>query len=429
MDCFAYRNGSLCAEDVPLEKIAAEIGTPFYCYSSARLQKNYREFADAFTGQRARIYYAVKANPNQAVIRTLADCGAGADITSVGELERALNAGIRPEKIVFSGVGKRRDEILAALLAGIYQLNVESIPELHRISEIAAELGREAPVTLRVNPDVDPHTLAKIATGEKETKFGIELAQINDAVHLAKSLPGLSFKGFAMHIGSQLTDYEPFRLAYSRLADLVAQCQANGMQVDRLDLGGGVGIPYRLGENLPPMADYAAIVRNTVGSLPCELGFEPGRFLVGTAGILVSRVVYAKEAIAKKFLILDAGMNDLLRPAMYEARHPIIPEKKSGSASSNLWDVVGPVCETSDLFGEEYDLPYTGPEDLLAILQAGAYGAAMSSNYNGRPLIPEVMVAGNEYAIVRRRIAVAEQIAWESLPPWLSAHPFFAKKT
>jgi len=420
-ETFSYRAGVLCAEDIPLERIAAEVGTPFYCYSTAQLKKNYRDFADAFADQKAMICYAVKANANQAVIRTFAECGAGADITSVGEMERALAAGIAPEKIVFSGVGKKRDEIAAALAKGIYQIDVESIPELHLISKVAGELKKPAPIALRVNPDVDPHTLAKIATGEKETKFGIELAQLDEAMKLATSLPNLQFKGFAMHIGSQLTDYKPFRLAYKRLENLIQHWTEQGIAITSINIGGGVGIPY-LGEKIPPLAEYAAIVREIFSPFGCRIILEPGRYLVGNAGVLVSRVIYAKKAVAKKFLIIDAGMNDLVRPAMYDAYHDIVPVRQpAANTPRDSWDVVGPVCETSDLFDENYQLPDLAQDDLVAIQFAGAYGSAMSSTYNGRPLIPEVLVSGNQYAVVRRRISVAEQIGWESLPPWMES--------
>ncbi len=416
---FSYKRGALCAEGVPLETIAAEVGTPFYCYSTAQLQKNYREFEGAFGGRKIGVHYAIKANPNRAVIRTLADCGAGADVTSAGELERALDAGVAPDKIVFSGVGKRRDEIEAALLAGIHQINVESIPELQAISAGASALGRTAPIALRVNPDVSARTYQKTSTAELGTKFGIDHVQVGEAMKLATSLPGFAFKGFTVHIGSHVHDYEPFRQGYAKLAELVKTTRAQGVKVERLDLGGGVGIPYD-GETLPPFSDYAKIVIETTGGLDCELSFEPGRRLVGDAGVLVSRVTYVKKGAARTFAIIDAGMNDLIRPAMYGARHSIVPVREGGDAITA--DVVGPICETSDLFGKDYRLP-AKPGDLLAILQAGAYGAAMSSVYNGRPLIPEVLVAGDRFSIVRRRIAVAEQICWESLPFWLSGRP------
>jgi diaminopimelate decarboxylase len=411
---FSYRAGRLHAEEVPLETIAAAVGTPFYCYSTAQLQKNYRDFAAPFARDNARIYYAIKANPNQAVIRVLAGCGAGADVTSAGEMERAFNAGIAPGRTVYSGVGKKRDEIAAALLAGIYQINVESLPELNLVSEVATELKRTAPIGLRINPDVAADTHPKLSTGAAGIKFGIDIEQLDEAMKLAARLPTLSFKGFSVHIASHVSDYRPFREAYGKMADLVRAWQAKGVKIERLDLGGGVGIPYD-NETLPPFADYVQIVRDITGELGCELAFEPGRKLTGDAGVLVSRVLYDKRGAHKRFLILDAGMNDLVRPAMYEARHSIIPLRES-NAEDEPADIVGPVCETGDLFGSGYRLPGISQNDMVAILQAGAYGASMGSGYNGRPLIPEVLVTGANYAIVRRRIAVAEQIAWESWP-------------
>jgi len=416
---FSYRAGVLCAEQVPLEQVAADVGTPCYIYSTEQLKRNYQEFADAFKGMKAAIHYANKANANQAVTRILTECGAGVDITSAGELQRALSAGVRPEKIIFSGVGKRHDEITAALLANVHQLNVESIPELHQISEVAAGLKKHAAVALRVNPNVAARTYRKTSTGETGVKFGIDNAQLDEALKLATTLPGLDFKGFTMHIGSHVHDYEPYREAYQKLADLVRAMRARNIEITRLDLGGGVGIPYD-GQTLAPFSEYAAIVKETVGNLGCELSFEPGRRLVGDAGVLLSRVVYDKQGISKRFLILDAGMNDLIRPAMYDARHSIIPVKEPKSTHAPLADVVGPVCETSDLFGVDYELPGVGQGDLVAILQAGAYSASMSSTYNGRALIPEILVSGSQYAVVRRRIEVAEQITWESLPPWMA---------
>jgi diaminopimelate decarboxylase len=416
---FTYRSGRLWAENVALEKIATEVGTPCYVYSTEQLKINYRSFVDAFKQSKISIHYANKANANLAVIRTLVACGAGADITSIGELERALAADVPPERILYSGVGKRREEIVAALLAGIYQINVESIPELHLISQVATDLGRPAAVTLRVNPNVAARTHRKTSTGETGTKFGIDNAQLPEAMTLATTLSGIQFKGFMVHIGSHVYDYEPYREAYQTLATLVTETRARGIKVDRLDLGGGVGIPYD-GQTLAPFTDYATIVKETVGNLGCELSFEPGRRLVGDAGVLLSRVVYDKQGVSKRFLIIDAGMNDLIRPAMYEARHSILPVYERPDIDPPLADVVGPVCETSDLFGEDYRLPGVGQGDLVAILQAGAYAASMSSTYNGRPLIPEVLVSGSQYAIVRRRIAVAEQLTWESIPQWMS---------
>ena len=410
---FSYRDGVYSAENVSLEKIAAEVGTPFYCYSTARLQDNYRSFTEPFKDLNTKIYYAVKTNPNVAVIRILAACGAGADVTSAGEMERALHAGIKPENIIFSGVGKTHDEITNALKLGIYQLNVESIPELHAISAIAVKLGKTAPIALRVNPNVAAHTHFKLATSETGVKFGIDMAQLDEAMALTKSLPALDLKGFQVHVGTHLHDYEDFNEAFSKLADIVRHWRSKGFTIDRLDLGGGVGIAYD-GQRLAPFSEYADIVHKTMGNLGCELSFEPGRRMAGDAGVLVSRVIYDKQGISKRFLILDAGMNDLIRPAMYEARHSIVPVRPNKDGNDALADVVGPVCETGDLFGVDYRLPGVGQGDLVAFLQTGAYGAAMSSNYNGRPLIPEVLVGGNSYKVIRRRVSVAEQIKWES---------------
>ena len=410
---FSYQNGMLYAENVSLERIAAEVGTPFYCYSSARLRENYKEFSGSFKGLTTQIFYAVKANPNLAVIRTLAGIGAGADVTSAGEMERAVKAGVPPQKIIFSGVGKTKDEIRTALKLGIYQINVESIPELPVINAVAGELGVRAPIALRINPDVAAHTHYKLATSETGVKFGIDAAQLNEAMPLTKSLTALDLKGFQVHVGTHLHDYDDFRQGYGKLADLVRVWRDKGYALDRLDLGGGVGIPYD-GQTQAPFANYEAIVRGTVGNLGCELAFEPGRRMVGDAGVMVSRVLYNKRGISKRFLIVDAGMNDLMRPALYDARHSILPVRES-QAKAEPADIVGPVCETGDLFGGDYSLPGVGQGDLVAFMQAGAYGAAMSSNYNGRPLIPEILASGDTYKIIRRRVSVTEQIGWESV--------------
>ncbi len=415
---FSYRNGALCAEAIPLAEIAEDVDTPFYCTSVKQLQRNYRAFAAPFEGLDFQIHYAVKANANLAVIRVLADCGAGADITSSGELERALEGGVHPKKIVFSGVGKTHDDIAAALLAGIYQINAESIPEILLIDEVARVLGKTAPVSLRVNPDVQAGTHEKISTGHKETKFGIDLQQLAEAIGLVLSRERLSFKGLTVHVGSHLHDYEPFRKAYARLADIVRMSRAQGIVVERLDLGGGVGIPYD-GQTLAPFADYARIVHETVGALGCALSFEPGRRLVGDASVLVTRVVHVKKTPHKTWLVVDAGMNDLVRPAMYGARHEIVAVREAPRTTLQPFSIVGPVCESSDLFGENYSLPPMQAGDLIAVLQAGAYGSSMSSTYNGRALIPEILVSGVHHAVIRRRIAVAEQMSWETIPDWM----------
>jgi diaminopimelate decarboxylase len=412
----------LCADTVPLATIADQVGTPCYVYSETRLRENYRAFYEPLKQLNPLICYAIKASPNTHIMKVLADCGAGADVTSAGELERALHAGVDPAKIIFSGVGKTRDELQTALKAGIHQINAESIPELRAISSVASSIGVTAHIALRVNPNVAARTHYKIATGEMGTKFGIDSVQLPEAMGLAKTLPGLKLQGFQVHIGSHLFDYENFRDAYGKLADMVRDWRAQGFDLMHLDLGGGVGIPYD-GQTQAPFAHYADVVLATVGNLGCKIAFEPGRRLVGDAAVLIARVIYDKRGAAKRFLILDAGMNDLIRPAMYEARHSILPlvenageaEKADLSAEALAKaDVVGPVCETSDLFGENYLLPGVGEDDLVAILQAGAYGAAMSSNYNGRPLIPEVLVTGDKFRVIRRRVTVEEQIGWEN---------------
>lgn len=415
---FAYRNGVLCVEALPLAEIAEEVDTPFYCTSAKQLQRNYRDFAAPFADLDATVHYAVKANGNLSVIRVLANCGAGADITSAGELERALEGGVKPSKIVFSGVGKTRDDIAAALLAGICQINAESLPELELIGQVATILGKTAPVSLRVNPDVQAGTHAKISTGHKGVKFGIDIDCLGDALKIILSSDVMSFKGLTVHVGSHLKDYEPFRQCYEKLAVLVGVLRGQGVAVERVDLGGGVGIAYD-GQEIAPFSEYAAIVRDVIAPLNCAISFEPGRRLVGDASVLITRVVHVKDIGHKKFLIVDAGMNDLVRPAMYGARHEIIAVREDFNIPREGVSVVGPVCETSDCFGDNYQLPPLKSGDLIAVMQAGAYGSAMSSNYNGRALIPEVLVSGAQHAIVRRRIAVAEQLGWESIPDWM----------
>jgi diaminopimelate decarboxylase len=402
----------LCAESVPLPAIAEQVGTPVYIYSETRIRENYAEFSGELAQLKPLICFAVKSNPNTAVIRLLGALGAGADITSAGEMRRALAAGIDPRKIIFSGVGKTEAEIEAALKAGIYQINAESMPEMRRISAVAARMGVTAPIALRVNPNVAAHTHHKISTGELGNKFGIDASQLGEAMQMTRDLPGLDLKGFLVHIGSHLYDYNDFREAFGKLADMVRYWRGQGYDLPRLDLGGGVGIPYD-GSSQAPFSDYAKVVMATVGNLGCELAFEPGRRLVGDAGVLLARVTYDKQGAAKRFLIVDAGMNDLVRPAMYDARHSIMPVKECKDEAIAA-DVVGPVCESSDLFGERYLLPGVGQGDLIAILQAGAYGAAMASTYNGHDLVPEVMVAGDKFRVIRRRIGVDEQIGWES---------------
>ncbi len=419
MGPFAYRYGVLHAESVSVHDIARDVGTPFYLYSTAALEAHYSAYAGAFAGQDAGVCYALKANSNLAVIRTFARLGAGADVVSVGEMKRALAGGIPPERIVFSGVGKTREELREALEAKIHQINVESIPELEALSAVASSLGVVAPIAIRVNPDVDAKTHAKIATGKKENKFGIDYDQARDIYKLAAALPGIKPVSIAVHIGSQLTDLAPFRAAYERVAALLHQLRADGHDIQRLDLGGGLGITYK-NEAPPDLADYAAMVRSITGNLGCRVTLEPGRSLVGNAGILVSRVIYVKQGLHRRFAIVDAAMNDLIRPSLYEAYHGIIPvtEPESG-AGLEPFDVVGPVCESGDTFAVQRPLPPLADDDLVAFLSAGAYGAAMSSTYNTRPLIPEVLVNGDRFAVIRPRPTVEEMLAAERVPDWL----------
>jgi len=422
MDFFNYKKGHLHGESVALADIADDIGTPFYAYSTATLTRHFEVFADALRGMNTLICFAVKANSNQAVLRTLSGLGAGADVVSGGELARALKARIKPHKIVFSGVGKLDVEIEAALKAGIKQINVESEPELDRISEIAVRLGLTATIALRVNPDVNAGTHEKITTGRKENKFGIEWEQAVAVYKKASTLPGLNIQGLAVHIGSQLLDLEPFREAYKRTAGLVEQLRADGLIVNVLDIGGGLGIPYgEPQEGTPPHPEaYTEVVRNTVGHLGVELVLEPGRLIAGNSGVLVTRVIYVKEGPSKTFLIVDAGMNDLIRPTLYDAYHNIIPltQAEQGGDLVNV-DIVGPICETGDTFAKDRKLPAAQSGDLLAVLTAGAYGAVQASTYNTRPLIPEVMINGNQYCVVRERMTVEDIIALDQLPQWL----------
>ena len=417
---FPYRGGELHAEDVPIGRIAAEVGTPFYLYSAAALSALYRRFADAFAPARPLVCYAVKANSNLAVLRLFATLGAGADVVSEGELRRALAAGIPPERIIFSGIGKTHEELEAALAAGIHQINVESIPELRRLSEIAVARRQTARIALRVNPDIDAMTHAKIATGKKENKFGVDIEDAGEAYQLAADLPGIEPVGLAMHIGSQLVEIGPFRRAFDRLAELVLELRAAGLPVNRLDLGGGLGIRYH-GENPPEPAVYAELVRQVFGPLEVELAFEPGRVLCGPAGLVVARVVYVKDGATRRFVILDAAMNDLIRPALYEAWHDIVPVcLPSAGAASGPADVVGPICESGDTFATERDLPPLAEGDLVALTDAGAYGAVMSSTYNSRLLVPEVMVGGGRCAVIRARPTYEAMLGLDAIPDWLA---------
>ncbi len=425
MDHFAYRNGTLHAEDVPLERIAAAVGTPVYVYSTATLERHYRVFDAALAGAPHLTCFAVKANSNVAVLGTLARLGAGADVVSGGELARAVRAGIPPRRIVFSGVGKTAAEMERALTLGIHQFNVESEPELVRLDAVAARLGRRAPVALRINPDVDARTHAKIATGGAGTKFGIPWERAHAVYRLAASLPGVEIVGIDVHIGSQLTELAPFRAAFDRVAGLVRELRAAGHAIARLDLGGGLGIPYDAADPTPPSPDaYGAMVKAVAAPLGCEIITEPGRLIAGNAGVLLARVLYVKDGAAGRYLILDAGMNDLLRSAMYDAFHRIEPVTAPAPDAPRLpMDVVGPVCESGDVFARARPLPPLAEGDLVVLRSAGAYGAVMSSMYNGRPLVPEVLVKGAAFAVIRRRVEVEDMLAHESVPPWLDAVP------
>lgn len=421
MHHFAYRDGVLFAEDVDLNALAAKVGTPFYCYSAATLTRHYTVFADAFAGVPSLVCFALKANSNQAVIATLARLGAGADIVSGGELARALKAGVAANKIVFSGVGKTADEMAAALKAGIYCFNVESEPELEALSEIATSLGKTAPVSVRVNPDIDAKTHAKIATGKAENKFGVPLSRAREIYAHAAKLPGLRITGVDMHIGSQITELAPFENAATLLVELARGLLRDGHKLEHIDLGGGLGIPYRSGDTEPPLpADYAAMVKRKTQGLGLRLVFEIGRMIAGNAGILVTRVLYVKRGAEKTFVVVDAAMNDLVRPTLYEAYHEIRPVRAPSSAGATIVaDVVGPVCETGDYLALGRRLPAVQKGDLLAVMTAGAYGAVQASAYNTRALVPEVLVRGKEAAIVRPRIDAETLIGFDRLPAWL----------
>ena len=421
MHHFAYRNGGLHAEAVNLVDLAQAVGTPFYCYSTATLARHYRVFADAFADVPALVCYSLKANSNQAVVKTLAALGAGADVVSEGELKRARAAGIPPDKIMFSGIGKTARELAAAVDERVLCVNVESEAELELLSSIAAGKGREVCISVRVNPDVDARTHAKIATGKAENKFGIPISRARDVYARAAKLPGLKVTGVDMHIGSQITELEPFDDAFALLSDFVRALRADGHAISHVDLGGGLGIPYREDNEPPPHPEaYAAIVKRATRDLGCTLIFEPGRLIVGNAGILVTRVLYLKRGEAKTFVIVDAGMNDLIRPTLYEAHHDIRPVREPRAGARRVVaDVVGPVCESGDFLALDRDMPEPQPSDLLAVMSAGAYGAVLAGTYNTRPLVAEVLVREGEWALVRPRLEVAEVIALDRLPPWL----------
>jgi diaminopimelate decarboxylase len=421
MNHFDYRDGVLHAEGVNLSELADAVGTPFYCYSTATLERHYRVFTEAFAGEKTLVCYAMKANSNQSVLRTLAKLGAGADVVSGGELKRALAAGIPPGKILFSGVGKTEAELRAALAADVLCINVESEPELDLLSRLASEIGRTARISLRVNPDVDSGTHAKISTGKSENKFGIPIAQARAVYTRAAKLPGIAVTGVDMHIGSQITDLGPMEAAFRLLADFVTTLRADGHTISHVDFGGGLGIPYYEDRAAPPEPlAYAEMVRRVTHNLGCTLMFEPGRMIVGNAGILVTRVIYVKRGDARNFVIIDAAMNDLIRPTLYEAYHQIMPVRAAAQDAPVLVaDVVGPVCETGDYLALGRNLPEPKPGDLLAIMTAGAYGAVQAGTYNTRPLVPEVLVNGDQYAVVRPRIDVDALIAMDTPAPWL----------
>lgn len=418
MHHFAYRNDRLYAEDVDIEALADEIGTPFYVYSEATLRRHFRVFVDAFADVDMLVAYSVKANSNIAVLKILADEGAGADVVSGGELQRALRAGVPPEKIVFSGVGKTRDEMTAALNTGICQFNVESAPELEALDAIARGLGQRAPVALRINPDIAAGGHEKISTGRAENKFGVPWARARALYARARDMAGIEIKGVDVHIGSQIADLAPFEAAFKKVVALIADLRADGCAIERLDLGGGLGIPYGEGATPPHPDAYAQMIRRVTKTLGVQLIFEPGRMIAGNAGILVSRVIYIKEGEGRRFLIIDAAMNDLIRPALYDAYHDITPIIKT-NASIALFDVVGPVCESSDRFAKARRLPELKAGDLVALMSAGAYGAVQTSQYNTRPLVPEVLVSGDKHALIRTRPSFEEMIASERLPDWL----------
>jgi diaminopimelate decarboxylase len=419
---FDYRDGVLHAEDVPLPAIAEKVGTPFYCYSTATLLRHYRVFEEAFAGLDTLICYSVKANSNQAVIRTLVEAGAGLDVVSEGELRRAIAAGCPPEKIVFAGVGKTAREIAFAIDTGILCFNVESEPELRLISEIAASKDATAAISVRINPDIDAKTHRKITTGRAENKFGIPASRAREVYAEAATLPGIRVSGVDMHIGSQITDLAPYDAAYELLADMVRVLRTDGHAIDHVDAGGGLGIPYKLDDPPPPPpSDYGEIIRRRLGNLGAKILFEPGRVFVGNAGIIVTRVVYVKTGSAKTFVIVDAAMNDLIRPTLYDAHHDIRPVEEVARATPPVVvDVVGGVCETGDYLALDRLLPPLAAGDLVAIMTAGAYGAVQASTYNTRPLLPEVLVKGQEWAIVRPRQSYDELIGMDRLAPWLT---------
>lgn len=420
MHHFTYRDGTLHAEDIDLVELAEDVETPFYCYSTATLTRHYQVLKEAFQGLDLTICYAMKANSNQAVIKTLADLGAGMDVVSEGELRRARAAGVPARKIVFSGVGKTAAEMAYALREGIACFNVESEPELELLSEVARRLGETATISIRVNPDVDARTHAKITTGKSENKFGISMSRAQEVYARAASLPSLRISGVDVHIGSQITTLEPYQKAYALLAELVTQLREDGHTITHVDFGGGLGVPYRGTNDVPPHPDeYATVVRETLGHLDCKFVMEPGRMIVGNAGILVTRVIHVKQEQGKKFIIVDAAMNDLIRPTLYDAWHDIVTvsEPVEGHATS-IADVVGPVCESGDYLAQNREMPPVRPGDLIAVMTAGAYGAVQAGTYNSRLLVPEILVNGKRFAIVRARQSYEALIGLDRLAGW-----------
>jgi diaminopimelate decarboxylase len=426
MHHFAYRGGVLCAEDVALPAIAEAVGTPFYCYSSATIERHFEVFRAAFAGQNALVFYAMKANSNQAVIATLARLGAGMDVVSEGELRRARAAGVPGNRIIFSGVGKTEAEMTLGLDEEILCFNVESEPELEALSALATARGATAPIAIRVNPDVDARTHAKISTGKSENKFGVPISRAREVYARARALPGLAIRGVDMHIGSQITDLEPLDNAFALIAEFVTVLRADGHAIEHVDLGGGLGIPYRTDNNPPPFPQaYADVVARHTRALGCSVYLEPGRLIVGNAGVLVASVIFVKKGENKSFVIVDAAMNDLVRPTLYEAHHDILPVKAPAPRSAK-WiraDVVGPVCESGDFLALDRDIPAVAAGELIAIMSAGAYGAVQAGTYNSRLLVPEVLVKGADFALIRRRPSYEELIALDTLPPWLQTFP------
>ncbi|MEH6629927.1 MAG: diaminopimelate decarboxylase [Halopseudomonas aestusnigri] len=422
MSAFEYRNGKLHVENLPLETIAREVGTPFFCYSTQAMVNAYNSFATALkdAGVKGTICYALKANSNQSVIQTLAKAGAGADVVSEGELRRALAAGVDPKKIVFAGVGKKPSEMAVGLKAGILQFNVESLPELQALSSVAQRLGVTAPVAFRINPDVDAKTHAKISTGKAENKFGIDIPSVRRFVEQAETLPNIAIESLAVHIGSQLTDATPFKDAFQRLATLYKELKSAGLPLKRIDFGGGLGIQYN-DETPPDLSEYAAAVSDVLTDLDAECIFEPGRFLVGNAGVLVTETIYVKEGTNRRFLIVDAAMNDLIRPSLYDAWHDITPlNQPAADAEFTPCDIVGPICESGDTFAKQRPLPEIKAGEFVAMESAGAYGAVMASSYNTRLNAPEILVKGDQFAIVRKRVDYDTLIKQDVLPDWLS---------